>query len=131
MSTELFESGRKIRTKVLGEERVKKVLDGADDFNRDFQRLVTEYCWGFCWGREGLDHKQRSLVNLGMLAGLNRGPEFELHFRGALKNGLTLDELQDTLIQIAVYCGIPAGVEVFKIANRVVREMQDSGDISH
>jgi len=131
MSTELFESGRKIRTKVLGEERVKKVLDGADDFNRDFQRLVTEYCWGFCWGREGLDHKQRSLVNLGMLAGLNRGPEFELHFRGALKNGLTLDELQDTLIQIAVYCGIPAGVEVFKIANRVVREMEDSGDISH
>lgn len=131
MSTELFESGRKIRTKVLGEERVKKVLDGADDFNRDFQRLVTEYCWGFCWGREGLDHKQRSLVNLGMLAGLNRGPEFELHFRGALKNGLTLDELQDTLIQIAVYCGIPAGVEVFKIANRVIREMEDSGDISH
>lgn len=131
MSTELFESGRKIRTKVLGEERVKKVLDGADDFNRDFQRLVTEYCWGFCWGREGLDYKQRSLVNLGMLAGLNRGPEFELHFRGALKNGLTLDELQDTLIQIAVYCGIPAGVEVFKIANRVVREMEDSGDLSH
>ena len=68
MSTELFESGRIIRTKVLGEERVKKVLDGADDFNRDFQRLVTEYCWGFCWGREGLDYKQRSLVNLGILA---------------------------------------------------------------
>lgn len=131
MSKELFESGRKIRTKVLGEERVKKVLDGADDFNRDFQRLVTEYCWGFSWGREGLDYKQRSLVNLGMLAGLNRGPEFELHFRGALKNGLTLDELQDTLIQIAVYCGIPAGVEVFKIANRVIREMEDSGDLSH
>lgn len=122
MASELFEIGRKIRTQVLGEERVKKVLDGADDFNRDFQRLVTEYCWGFCWGRKGLNDKQRSLLNLGMLAALNRGPEFELHFRGALKNGLTKDELQDALIQIAIYCGIPAGVEAFKIANKILAE---------
>lgn len=129
MSTELFETGRKIRTKVLGKERVKKVLDGADDFNRDFQHFVTEYCWGFCWGREGLDHKQRSLLNLGMLAALNRGPEFEMHFRGAFKTGLTLVELQDALIQIAVYCGIPAGVEAFKIANKVIAEMKQSGEL--
>lgn len=122
MASELFEIGRKIRTQVLGEERVKKVLDGADDFNRDFQRLVTEYCWGFCWGRKGLNDKQRSLLNLGMLAALNRAPEFELHFRGALKNGLTKDELQDALIQIAIYCGIPAGVEAFKIANKILAE---------
>lgn len=128
MSTPLFEVGRNIRTQVLGQERVKKALDGADDFNRDFQHLVTEYCWGFCWGREALDHKQRSLLNLGMLAGLNRGPEFELHFRGALKNGLTVDELQDALIQIAIYCGIPAGVEAFKIANKVFDEMRESGE---
>ena len=123
MSSETFETGRKIRTEVLGEERVSKVLDEADDFNRDFQHFVTEYCWGAGWGRSALDRKQRSLLNLGMLAALNRGPEFELHFRGALKNGLTLDELQDALIQIAIYCGIPAGVEAFKIANKVRREL--------
>lgn len=130
MSTDLFETGRKIRSDVLGEERVKKALDGADDFNRDFQRLVTEYCWGFCWSRDGLDRKQRSLLNLGMLAALNRGPEFELHFRGAFRNGLTLDELQDVLIQIAIYCGIPAGVEAFKIANKVIAEMRQSGELA-
>ncbi len=123
MSSEAFETGRKIRTEVLGEERVRKVLDQADDFNRDFQHFVTEYCWGAGWGRSALDRKQRSLLNLGMLAALNRGPEFELHFRGALKNGLTLDELQDALIQIAIYCGIPAGVEAFKIANKVRTEL--------
>ncbi|MCZ6733803.1 MAG: carboxymuconolactone decarboxylase family protein [Gammaproteobacteria bacterium] len=123
MSSETFETGRKIRTEVLGEERVSKALDQADDFNRDFQHFVTEYCWGAGWGRSALDRKQRSLLNLGMLAALNRGPEFELHFRGALKNGLTLDELQDALIQIAIYCGIPAGVEAFKIANKVRKEL--------
>ncbi len=123
MSSKAFETGRKIRTEVLGEERVSKVLDQADDFNRDFQHFVTEYCWGAGWGRSALDRKQRSLLNLGMLAALNRGPEFELHFRGALKNGLTLDELQDALIQIAIYCGIPAGVEAFKIANKVRKEL--------
>jgi 4-carboxymuconolactone decarboxylase len=129
MSTELFDIGRKIRTEVLGEDRVTKALDQADDFNRDFQQLVTEYCWGFCWDRDGLSRKQRSLLNLGMLAALNRGPEFELHFRGAFKNGLTLDELQDTLIQIAIYCGIPAGVEAFKIANKVLKEMRAAGEL--
>lgn len=129
MSTDLFNIGRKIRTEVLGEERVAKVLDQADDFNRDFQHLVTEYCWGYCWDRNGLSRKQRSLLNLGMLAALNRGPEFELHFRGAFKNGLTLDELQDTLIQIAIYCGIPAGVEAFKIANKVLKELRDAGEL--
>ncbi|MDH3671158.1 MAG: carboxymuconolactone decarboxylase family protein [Gammaproteobacteria bacterium] len=123
MSSQVFETGRKIRTEVLGEERVSKALDQADDFNRDFQHFVTEYCWGAGWGRSALDRKQRSLLNLGMLAALNRGPEFELHFRGALKNGLTLDELQDALIQIAIYCGIPAGVEAFKIANKIRAEL--------
>jgi 4-carboxymuconolactone decarboxylase len=130
MSTELFKLGRQIRVDVLGEERVAKVLDQADEFNRDFQQLVTEYCWGFCWGREGLDRKQRSLLNLGMLAALNRGPEFELHFRGAIKNGVSLSELQDSLIQIAIYCGIPAGVEAFKTANKVLQELRESGELA-
>jgi 4-carboxymuconolactone decarboxylase len=130
MSKEMFEKGRRIRAEVLGEERVKKVLDGADAFNKDFQQLLTEYCWGVCWGRGGLTRKQRSLLNLGMLAALNRGPEFELHFRAAFETGLTLDELQDTCIQIAVYCGIPAGVEAFKIANKVIKEMRESGKLA-
>jgi len=122
MSKEMFELGRKIRTEVLGAERVKKTLDEADDFNRDFQEFMTEYCWGAGWGRSGLTRKQRSLLNLGMLAALNRGPEFEIHFRGALKNGLTIEELKDALIQISIYCGIPAGVEAHKIATKVLAE---------
>lgn len=122
MSKEMFELGRKIRTEVLGKERVEKVLDKADDFNRDFQLFMTEYCWGAGWGRNGLDRRQRSLLNLGMLAALNRGPEFELHFRAALGNGLTTEELKDALIQISIYCGIPAGVEAHRIANKVLAE---------
>ena len=118
MSDELFNLGRKIRTEVLGAERVRKALDEADEFSRDFQNLVTEYCWGACWGRDGLDRRQRSLLNLGMLAALNRGPEFALHFRAAIKNGLTLTELKDVVIQIAIYCGVPAGMEALRIATR-------------
>lgn len=123
MSSELFDKGRMIRTQVLSAEYVNKAIDGADDFNRDFQQLLTEYCWGYNWSREGLTLKQRSLLNLGILAALNRGAEFEVHFRGAIKNGLTMDELQDALIQIAIYCGMPAGVEAFRIANKVRKEL--------
>ncbi len=122
MSKETFEKGRTIRTEVLGRERVAKALDQADSFNRDFQELLTEYCWGACWGRNGLTRQQRSLLNLGMLAALNRPHEFELHFRAAIGNGLTRAELQDTLIQIAIYCGVPAGVEAHRIAGKVLAE---------
>ena len=122
MSKEMFEKGRKIRTEVLGPERVAKALDRADSFNRDFQEILTEYCWGACWGRDGLSRQQRSLLNLGMLAALNRPHEFELHFRAAIGNGLSRAELQDTLIQIAIYCGVPAGVEAHRIASKVLAE---------
>ena len=122
MSKEMFEKGRKIRTEVLGTERVAKALDQADSFNRDFQKILTEYCWGACWGRDGLSRQQRSLLNLGMLAALNRSQEFELHFRAAIGNGLSRAELQDALIQIAIYCGVPAGVEAHRIANKVLAE---------
>ena len=122
MSKETFEKGRKIRAEVLGPERVAKALDQADSFNRDFQELLTEYCWGACWGRNGLTRQQRSLLNLGMLAALNRPHEFELHFRAAIGNGLTRAELQDALIQIAIYCGVPAGVEAHRIAGKVLAE---------
>jgi 4-carboxymuconolactone decarboxylase len=117
-----FELGRQIRTQVLGEEAVRRRLDEADAFNRDFQELVTEYCWGAGWGRKALSRRDRSLMNLGMLSALNRPEEFELHVGAALKNGVTPEELQDALIQVAIYCGIPAGVEAFRITSRVLKE---------
>jgi 4-carboxymuconolactone decarboxylase len=122
MSAELFELGLEIRKEVLGKDYVEKALANADEFNHDFQRLVTEYCWGGTWGRGVLSKQQRSLNNLCMLAALNRAHEFKLHFRGALRNGCSLDELRETLLQIAVYCGIPAGVEAFRIAREVFAE---------
>ena len=127
MKEDLYSTGIAIRRKVLGEAYVDRALEGVDDFNRDFQRMVTEYCWGNLWGREALSHKQRSLNNLCLLAALNRPHEFETHFRGALRNGCSLDELRETLLQIAVYAGIPAGVEAFRIARRVLSEQAQGG----
>jgi 4-carboxymuconolactone decarboxylase len=105
---------------VLGEEYVTRAFSTADTFNLQFQQLVTEYCWGEIWGRTVLSDKQRSLNNLCILAALNRGQEFKSHFRGAIRNGATLDELRDTLMQIAVYAGIPAGVEAFRLGREVL-----------
>jgi 4-carboxymuconolactone decarboxylase len=123
MSTERFEAGLAVRREVLGAEYVEQALAGADSFNRDFQELATEFCWGGTWARGVLDRKTRSILNLGMLSALNRPEEFKLHFRGALTNGCTLDELREVLLQIAVYCGIPAGVEAFRLARDVLREL--------
>ncbi len=123
MSTERFEAGLTVRREVLGAEYVERALAGADSFNRDFQELATEFCWGGTWARGVLDRKTRSILNLGMLSALNRPEEFKLHFRGALTNGCTLDELREVLLQIAVYCGIPAGVEAFRLAREVLREL--------
>lgn len=120
MPGELYEKGLKIRREVLGEAYVERALQGADDFNRDFQALLTEYCWGAVWGRPGLSRKQRSLNNLCMLAALNRSHEFELHLKGALVNGVTVEEIKETLIQVGVYCGAPAAVEAFRIARNVL-----------
>jgi 4-carboxymuconolactone decarboxylase len=122
LQDDLFETGMRIRREVLGDEYVDRASAGANDFNRDFQRLVTEYCWGASWGRDGLTRKQRSLNNLCLLAALNRPHEFEIHVRGALRNGCTHEEIRETLIQVAVYAGIPAGVEAFRIAARVLTE---------
>jgi 4-carboxymuconolactone decarboxylase len=119
---ELFELGRAKRSQVIGEEYVERALSTVTDFDRDWQRLLTEYCWGEVWGGTALSDRQRSLHNLCLLAALNRQHEFELHFRGALENGCSLDELRETLTQIAVYAGIPAGVEAFRIARHVLLE---------
>jgi 4-carboxymuconolactone decarboxylase len=126
MASELYEKGMKIRREVMGDEYVDRALASVDDFNREFQQMVTEHAWGAIWARPGLAKKQRSLINLAMLAALNRPEEFELHFRGALKNGCTLDELKETLLQIAVYCGMPAGVASFRIALKVLDERKSA-----
>jgi 4-carboxymuconolactone decarboxylase len=122
MADDLYAKGMAIRRKVLGDAYVDKALEGVNDFNRDFQQMVTEYCWGNLWGREALSHKQRSLNNLCLLAALNRSQELEAHVRGALRNGCTVDEIRETLMQVAVYAGVPAGVEAFRVAGRVLAE---------
>ena len=122
MTNERYETGLGIRREVLSDAYVDNALRNVDAFNDDFQRLVTEYCWGASWGREGLSRRQRSLNVLCLLAALNRPHEFEIHFRGALRNGCTVDELRETLIQIAIDAGIPAGVEAFRIGRKVLAE---------
>ena len=119
MPSRQYEIGLKVRKEVLGETYVEKSLAKADDFNRDFQKMVTEYCWGGSWGRGVLTKQQRSILNLGMLAALNRPHEFKLHLKGALTNGLSLHEIREVLIQIGIYCGIPAAVEAFRLAREV------------
>jgi 4-carboxymuconolactone decarboxylase len=124
MSEELFEKGLQIRREVVGAEYVDRSLAQADDFSIDFQRLVTEYCWGAGWGRDALTRRDRSLLNLAMIGTLGRSAEFRLHLRGALRNGCTKDEIKDTLIQMAIYAGIPAGVEAFRLAKEVFAEVE-------
>ncbi|TIL65549.1 carboxymuconolactone decarboxylase family protein [Mesorhizobium sp.] len=124
MDKELQNAGEAVRRKVLGDEYVDRAINNADAFSRPLQEMLNEYCWGTAWTNEALDLKQRSLLNLGMLAALGRMHEFGLHFRGAVRNGLTEEELQAALIQIAVYCGIPAGVESFRVARTVRDEMK-------
>jgi 4-carboxymuconolactone decarboxylase len=118
----LFEKGLKARREVLGAEYVDKSLATANEFMRAFQDITTEWCWGYAWTRPGLDRKTRSLLNLAMLTALNRAPEIKLHVRGALNNGVTVDEIKEVLLHATVYCGIPAGLDAFKAANEVLKE---------
>ena len=120
---DLFERGLALRREVLGPDYVDKSLKAANDFTMAFQRLTTEWCWGYAWTRPGLDRKTRSLVNLAMLTALNRSPEIKLHVRGALNNGVTVDEIKEVLVHATIYCGIPAGLDAFKAANEVLKEV--------
>jgi 4-carboxymuconolactone decarboxylase len=124
MSEEVFDLGLSIRKKVVGEKYVNQSMSTADDFNRDFQKLVTEYCWGAVWGREGLDHRTRSLINLSMIATLNRPHELKLHTMGALRNGVTKEEISEVLMQVAIYAGVPAGVDGFRIAREAIEQYE-------
>lgn len=123
MNKELFEKGLAIRKSVLGKEFVEKAIASADDFNMPMQELATEYCWGWCWGREGLDKKTRSIINLAMISALNRPHELKIHVKGAIANGLTKEEIREVLLQVAIYCGIPAGVDSFRIAKEALAEI--------
>jgi 4-carboxymuconolactone decarboxylase len=124
MNDELFERGLKIRKAVLGAEFVEKSIASADDFNMPMQRLTTEYCWGAVWGREdGLPKKTRSMLNLAMLCALNRPHELKMHIGGAIRNGVSRDEIREVLLQVAIYCGIPAGVDAFRVARETFAEL--------
>ena len=126
MNKELFEKGLKTRREVLGAAYVDKAIANADDFNRDMQELVTQYCWGDVWNRPGLDKKTRSIINLAMLTALNRPHELKLHVRGALNNGLTKDEIKEIFLQTAIYCGVPAAIDSFRNAKEVFVEAPPS-----
>lgn len=120
--SELFQKGLNIRKEVLGAEHVQRSLDTADDFTAPMQKLVTEWCWGELWNRPGLDRRTRSIINLSMLSALNRPHEVRLHVRGALNNGLTQEDILEILLQVAIYCGVPAALDSMKVAKEVFAE---------
>ena len=119
-----FEQGLRTRREVLGAAHVDRSLAQVSEFARPVQELVTEYCWGAVWTRPGLDRKTRSLLNLTMLTALNRMHELAVHVRGAVANGCTEEEIQEALLQTAVYCGVPAALESFRVAEQALREMR-------
>jgi 4-carboxymuconolactone decarboxylase len=124
MDRKTFERGREIRSTVLGKDFVDNAFKTADDFNRPLQELITEYCWGAIWGREELPRKTRSMLNLAMISALNRPHELKAHIKGALVNGVTPVEIREVLLQVAIYCGVPAAVDSFRIAREVFSEQE-------
>ena len=122
MNKEMYDKGLDIRRAVLGDQYVDTQLKNADDFNRPMQELVTEYCWGAVWGREGLPKKTRSMLNLAMISILNRPHELKAHLRGALTNGVSKTEIAEIFLQVAIYAGVPAAVDAFRIARESFKE---------
>jgi 4-carboxymuconolactone decarboxylase len=123
MNKELFDKGLKTRREVLGAEYVDNAIKNADEFNQEMQELVTQYCWGDVWNRPGLDRRTRSFLNLAMLCALNRPHELKLHVRGALNNGLTKEEIKEVFLQVAIYCGVPAAIDAFRVAKETFKEL--------
>lgn len=122
MNQELYEKGLAVRREVLGAEYVDKALAAADDFNRPMQELVTQYCWGEIWNQPELPRRTRSLINIAMISALNRPHELALHVRGALRNGCSKEEIRAVLLQVAIYCGVPAAIDGFRVAATVLKE---------
>ena len=123
MGQDRFEKGLALRKQVLGADYVEKSMASADDFSRPMQELSTEYCWGYVWTRPGLQLRERSLINLSMISALNRPHELKLHVKAALNNGLTREEIREVLLQVAVYCGVPAGLDSTRIAREAFAEV--------
>lgn len=119
--SEQFKKGLEVRRKVLGKDYVDGSIAKADDFMMAFQEITTEWCWGYAWTRPGLSHKTRSMLNLAMLTALGKPNELKLHVKGALANGLTVEEIKEILLHATVYCGIPAGLDAFKAAHEVLK----------
>lgn len=125
MNEALFKKGLATRREVLGASYVDTALANADPFNLPMQELVTQYCWGDIWNRPGLDRRTRSLLNLGMLTTLNRPHELKLHVKGALTNGVTRDEICEVFLQAAIYAGVPAAIDSFRIAKAAFCEIDE------
>ena len=124
MDNDRFELGLKIRKSVLGENYVNQSINNVDDFTQPLQELVTEYCWGTIWAREALSKAERSLINLSMIAALNRPHELKLHIKGALRNNVPKEKIREVLLQVAIYCGVPAAVDSFRIATEAIQEYE-------
>jgi 4-carboxymuconolactone decarboxylase len=121
-----FDKGLKLRKQVLGADYVERSMASADEFSMPMQELSTEYCWGYVWTRPGLTLRDRSLVNIGMISALNRPHELKLHVKAALTNGLTREEIREVLLQVAVYCGVPAGIDSVRIAREAFAEVDQA-----
>ena len=127
---ERYHKGLETRREVLGEEHVDRAQANLSDFNAPFQELITRYAWGEIWERAGLTRRERSLITLAMLVALNREPEFRMHIRAALKNGVTTEEIREVLIHAGIYCGLPAANAAIKAAEEVIREVKDRSNRS-
>ncbi|MBC8393004.1 MAG: 4-carboxymuconolactone decarboxylase [Deltaproteobacteria bacterium] len=120
MNTEKHDQGMAVRREVLGDEYVDKAIKAATDFNKPLQDLVTENCWGTVWTRQALPKQTRSLITIAILSALKAPIELKTHVRGALRNGCSIEEIQEVLLHSAVYCGMPAGIEAFRAAKEVI-----------
>ncbi|KAL3480252.1 AhpD-like protein [Aspergillus californicus] len=125
----LYDSGLATRRSVLGDAHVSKTLSSANAFTAPMQEMITEWAWGSVWNRPGLDRKQRSLMNIGLLIALNRQPELGMHVRGAIRNGLSELEIREAVMHSTVYCGAPAGMEGMRTVDAVLGEMEREGEI--
>ncbi|OAA55865.1 Carboxymuconolactone decarboxylase [Niveomyces insectorum RCEF 264] len=126
---ELYDKGLRMRRSVVGNAYVDRALaNGATEFSQPMQELVTQWCWGYAWNRPDLGKRERSLLNLGMLMALNRSPELAAHVRGARNNGLSEKEIREAILHCTTYCGVPAGIEATRVAERVLNEMAEQGE---
>ncbi|MEM9287259.1 MAG: 4-carboxymuconolactone decarboxylase [Pseudomonadota bacterium] len=124
-TTQRFDEGLKVRRAVLGDAYVDKALANSDAFWQPLQEMVTEFCWGSVWTRDGLERRTRSLINIAMLSALNRPHEVEIHLRGAINNGCTAEDIREVILQVAAYCGVPAAIDTMRTAKRILAEAED------